>query len=77
MAAGKDSAAADVGVVMTAVDKNNWITTCRNVVRLKACTAMAAESTSVSVLIELVDLLFATKFNWKNVNECINQIFRK
>ena len=70
MAPTKEDGSSGCGVVIKAVDRKNWITISNIAVPLRACTAMAAEITGVSVLTEVLDLLLDEKFNWENINEC-------
>ena len=53
--------------------KTGWITLVNIAVLLNACTATAAESTGVSVLTEVLDLVLDKTFNFEHVSECVNQ----
>ena len=57
--------------------KTDWITLVNIAVLLNACTATAAGSTAVSVLIEVLDLVLNKTFNFEHVSECVNQKKKK
>ena len=75
--AAKNDGRSGCGIAITAVDREEkCITSSKSALPLKACTFLAVEIAGTSVLTEVIDLLFDNKFNWRNVNECINSILR-
>ena len=71
----KDKGYSGCGVMIKAVEKENWITISKIAVPQRRSTATATEIASVFVLTEVLDLSFLKKkMNMQTVTDCIKRI---
>ena len=62
-------------MVVKGVDKENWVTIRKIALRLRECTAMAAEMTGVCLLMGVIDLIWSTDLHVNNnINRCMKKI---